>query len=157
MDFFSQTPAYEPLAAKMRPQTLTEYYGQEHLLGQGKPLRTALEQGSAHSMIFWGPPGVGKTTLAKLIAHHVDAHFITLSAVLSGVKDIRIAVEQAKQNAAQTGRKTILFIDEVHRFNKSQQDAFLPYIEDGTIIFVGATTENPAFELNQKEIDQPVV
>lgn len=148
MDFFSQTPAYEPLAAKMRPQTLTEYYGQEHLLGQGKPLRTALEQGSAHSMIFWGPPGVGKTTLAKLIAHHVDAHFITLSAVLSGVKDIRIAVEQAKQNAAQTGRKTILFIDEVHRFNKSQQDAFLPYIEDGTIIFVGATTENPSFELN---------
>ncbi|MEM5537458.1 replication-associated recombination protein A [Neptuniibacter pectenicola] len=132
----------------MRPQTLTEYYGQEHLLGQGKPLRTALEQGSAHSMIFWGPPGVGKTTLAKLIAHHVDAHFITLSAVLSGVKDIRIAVEQAKQNAAQTGRKTILFIDEVHRFNKSQQDAFLPYIEDGTIIFVGATTENPSFELN---------
>lgn len=148
MDLFSQTPAYEPLAAKMRPQTLTEYYGQEHLLGQGKPLRTALEQGSAHSMIFWGPPGVGKTTLAKLIAHHVDAHFITLSAVLSGVKDIRIAVEQAKQNAAQTGRKTILFIDEVHRFNKSQQDAFLPYIEDGTIIFVGATTENPSFELN---------
>jgi putative ATPase len=148
VDLFSQTPAYEPLAAKMRPQTLTEYYGQEHLLGQGKPLRTALEQGSAHSMIFWGPPGVGKTTLAKLIAHHVDAHFITLSAVLSGVKDIRIAVEQAKQNAAQTGRKTILFIDEVHRFNKSQQDAFLPYIEDGTIIFVGATTENPSFELN---------
>ncbi|MAY41944.1 MULTISPECIES: replication-associated recombination protein A [unclassified Neptuniibacter] len=132
----------------MRPQTLAEYYGQAHLLGQGKPLRTALEQGSAHSMIFWGPPGVGKTTLAKLIAHHVDAHFITLSAVLSGVKDIRIAVEQAKQHAAQTGRKTILFVDEVHRFNKSQQDAFLPYIEDGTIIFVGATTENPSFELN---------
>lgn len=148
MDLFSQAPAYEPLAAKMRPQTLAEYYGQAHLLGQGKPLRTALEQGSAHSMIFWGPPGVGKTTLAKLIAHHVDAHFITLSAVLSGVKDIRIAVEQAKQHAAQTGRKTILFVDEVHRFNKSQQDAFLPYIEDGTIIFVGATTENPSFELN---------
>lgn len=148
MDLFSQAPAYEPLAAKMRPQTLVEYYGQAHLLGQGKPLRTALEQGSAHSMIFWGPPGVGKTTLAKLIAHHVDAHFITLSAVLSGVKDIRIAVEQAKQHAAQTGRKTILFVDEVHRFNKSQQDAFLPYIEDGTIIFVGATTENPSFELN---------
>tara|TARA_Y100000782_G_scaffold94441_1_gene104773 strand:- start:22281 stop:23627 length:1347 start_codon:yes stop_codon:yes gene_type:complete len=148
VDLFSQAPAYEPLAAKMRPQTLAEYYGQAHLLGQGKPLRTALEQGSAHSMIFWGPPGVGKTTLAKLIAHHVDAHFITLSAVLSGVKDIRIAVEQAKQHAAQTGRKTILFVDEVHRFNKSQQDAFLPYIEDGTIIFVGATTENPSFELN---------
>ncbi|MDO6513350.1 replication-associated recombination protein A [Neptuniibacter sp. 2_MG-2023] len=148
MDLFSQTPAYEPLAAKIRPKTLAEYYGQKHLLGQGKPLRTALEQGSAHSMIFWGPPGVGKTTLAKLIAHHVDAHFITLSAVLSGVKDIRVAVEQAKQHSAQTGRKTILFVDEVHRFNKSQQDAFLPYIEDGTIIFVGATTENPSFELN---------
>ena len=148
MDLFSQAPAYEPLAAKMRPQTLDGYCGQSHLLAKGKPLRTALEQGSAHSMIFWGPPGVGKTTLAKLIAHHVDAHFITLSAVLSGVKDIRIAVEQAKQHGAQTGRKTILFIDEVHRFNKSQQDAFLPYIEDGTIIFVGATTENPSFELN---------
>jgi len=148
VDLFSQTPAYEPLAAKIRPKTLAEYYGQKHLLGQGKPLRTALEQGSAHSMIFWGPPGVGKTTLAKLIAHHVDAHFITLSAVLSGVKDIRVAVEQAKQHSAQTGRKTILFVDEVHRFNKSQQDAFLPYIEDGTIIFVGATTENPSFELN---------
>ncbi|MCP4595323.1 replication-associated recombination protein A [Neptuniibacter sp.] len=132
----------------MRPLSLAEYYGQTHLLGEGKPLRTALEQGSAHSMIFWGPPGVGKTTLAKLIAHHVDAHFITLSAVLSGVKDIRVAVEQAKQHSAQSGRKTILFVDEVHRFNKSQQDAFLPYIEDGTIIFVGATTENPSFELN---------
>ena len=148
MDLFQQTPAYEPLAAQMRPQSLAEYCGQSHLLGEGKPLRTALEQGHAHSMIFWGPPGVGKTTLAKLIAHHVDAHFITLSAVLSGVKDIRAAVEQAKQYSAQSGRKTILFIDEVHRFNKSQQDAFLPYIEDGTIIFVGATTENPSFELN---------
>ncbi len=148
MDLFTQTPAYEPLAAKLRPQTLTEYCGQQHILGEDKPLRTALEMGAAHSMIFWGPPGVGKTTLAKLIAHHVDAHFITLSAVLSGVKEIRMAVEQAKQHAAQSGRKTILFVDEVHRFNKSQQDAFLPYIEDGTIIFVGATTENPSFELN---------
>lgn len=148
MDLFSQEPAYEPLAAKMRPQSLDEYCGQGHLLGPDKPLRTALEHGSAHSMIFWGPPGVGKTTLAKLIAHHVDAYFLTLSAVLSGVKDIRIAVEQAKQQSAQTGRKTILFVDEVHRFNKSQQDAFLPYIEDGTLIFVGATTENPSFELN---------
>ncbi len=148
MDLFSQPPEYEPLAAKMRPHTLDEYCGQEHLLGNDKPLRTALKQGSAHSMIFWGPPGVGKTTLARLIAHYVDAHFLTLSAVLSGVKDIRVAVEQAKQHAAQTGRKTILFVDEVHRFNKSQQDAFLPYIEDGTIIFVGATTENPSFELN---------
>ncbi|WP_415912198.1 replication-associated recombination protein A [Neptuniibacter sp. QD37_11] len=132
----------------MRPRTLTEYIGQSHLLGPDKPLRTTLEQGVAHSMVFWGPPGVGKTTLAKLIAHHVDAHFITLSAVLSGVKDIRIAVEQAKQHSMQNGRKTILFVDEVHRFNKSQQDAFLPYVEDGTIIFVGATTENPSFELN---------
>ncbi len=148
MDLFSQTPTYEPLAARMRPKSLDEYCGQSHLLGAGKPLRTALEQGSAHSMIFWGPPGVGKTTLAKLIAHHVDAHFLTLSAVLSGVKDIRTAVEQAKQFSAQSGKKTILFVDEVHRFNKSQQDAFLPYIEDGTIIFVGATTENPSFELN---------
>ncbi|MGH1461106.1 MAG: replication-associated recombination protein A [Neptuniibacter sp.] len=132
----------------MRPQSLEEYCGQSHLLGTDKPLRTSLEQGAAHSMIFWGPPGVGKTTLAKLIAHHVDAHFLTLSAVLSGVKDIREAVEKAKHYSAQSGRKTILFVDEVHRFNKSQQDAFLPYIEDGTIIFVGATTENPSFELN---------
>lgn len=148
MDLFSQAPAYEPLAARMRPRTLTEYIGQSHLLGPDKPLRSTLEQGVAHSMVFWGPPGVGKTTLAKLIAHHVDAHFITLSAVLSGVKDIRVAVEQAKQHSMQSGRKTILFVDEVHRFNKSQQDAFLPYVEDGTIIFVGATTENPSFELN---------
>jgi len=146
--FGADKPAYQPLAARMRPTTLTEYVGQSHLLAPGKPLRTALEQGAAHSMLFWGPPGVGKTTLAQLIAHHVDAHFMTLSAVLSGVKDIRAAVEQAKQVQAQSGRKTILFVDEVHRFNKSQQDAFLPYIEDGTIIFVGATTENPSFELN---------
>ena len=148
VDLFSSAPAYEPLAAKMRPRSLDEYCGQEHLLGAAKPLRVALEQGAAHSMIFWGPPGVGKTTLARLMAHHIDAHFITLSAVLSGVKDIRAAVEQAKQYQAQSGRKTILFVDEVHRFNKSQQDAFLPYIEDGTVIFVGATTENPSFELN---------
>ncbi|WP_027859805.1 replication-associated recombination protein A [Marinobacterium jannaschii] len=148
-DLFSdQANAYEPLAARMRPQDLSEYCGQSHVLAPGKPLRTALEQGAAHSMIFWGPPGVGKTTLAKLIAHHVDAQFLTISAVLSGVKEIRAAVEQAKQIKAQSGRKTILFVDEVHRFNKSQQDAFLPYIEDGTLIFVGATTENPSFELN---------
>jgi putative ATPase len=139
---------YEPLAARMRPTRLDQYFGQSHLLAPGKPLRTALEQGAAHSMLFWGPPGVGKTTLARLIAHQVDAHFMTLSAVLAGVKDIRAAVEQAKQIQAQSGRKTILFVDEVHRFNKAQQDAFLPYIEDGTIIFVGATTENPSFELN---------
>lgn len=146
--FGAPQQVYEPLAARMRPVSLDDYAGQSHLLAKGKPLRTALEQGAAHSMLFWGPPGVGKTTLAKLIAHHVDAHFMTLSAVLSGVKDIRAAVEQAKQVQMQSGRKTILFVDEVHRFNKSQQDAFLPYIEDGTIIFVGATTENPSFELN---------
>ncbi|WP_432694969.1 replication-associated recombination protein A [Marinobacterium sp. YM272] len=148
-DLFSdQSSGYEPLAARMRPRTLDEYIGQEHLFGRSKPLRQALEQGLVHSMVLWGPPGVGKTTLAKLIAHLVDAHFVTISAVLSGVKDIRQAVEQATQLKAQSGRKTILFVDEVHRFNKSQQDAFLPYVEDGTVIFVGATTENPSFELN---------
>ena len=143
-----QSDAYQPLAAKMRPRTLDEYAGQEHLFGQGKPLRRALEQGAIHSMILWGPSGVGKTTLAKLLARQVDAHFVTVSAVLAGVKDIRAAVEEAQQVRAQSGRKTILFVDEVHRFNKSQQDAFLPYVEDGTVIFVGATTENPSFELN---------
>ncbi len=149
-DLFSdlENDAYQPLAARMRPVKLTDYCGQQHLLAEDKPLRKALEQGAVHSMILWGPPGVGKTTLAKLLAHHVDAHFIILSAVLSGVKDIRAAVDQAQQVKAQSGRKTILFVDEVHRFNKSQQDAFLPYIEDGTFIFVGATTENPSFELN---------
>ena len=139
---------YQPLAAKMRPNSLDDYVGQEQLIGQGKPLRTAIESGSLHSMILWGPPGVGKTTLAKLIAHYTDAHFMTVSAVLAGVKDIREAVAMAKQQQLQAGRKTILFVDEVHRFNKSQQDAFLPYVEDGTIIFIGATTENPSFELN---------
>ncbi len=149
MDLFAdQSPGYQPLAAKMRPQSLDKYCGQAHLLGAGKPLRLALEQGVIHSMILWGPPGVGKTTLARLIANQVDAQFLTLSAVLAGVKDIRIAVEQAKQVQAQSGRGTVLFVDEVHRFNKSQQDAFLPYIEDGTVIFIGATTENPSFELN---------
>ncbi|MCV6587659.1 MAG: replication-associated recombination protein A [Marinobacterium sp.] len=148
-DLFSEQQAgYQPLAARMRPQSLSEYCGQQHLLGEGKPLRKALEQGVPHSMIFWGPPGVGKTTLARLIAKQVDAEFITLSAVLAGVKDIREAVLRAQQVRAQNGRKTILFVDEVHRFNKSQQDAFLPYIEDGTVLFVGATTENPSFELN---------
>jgi putative ATPase len=136
-----------PLAARMRPQTLEFYLGQEHLLAEDKPLRRALDSGQLHSMIFWGPPGVGKTTLAQLIAQLCDAHFISLSAVLAGVKDIRIAVEEAKKQQF-FKRRTILFIDEVHRFNKAQQDAFLPYVEDGTVIFVGATTENPSFEIN---------
>lgn len=137
----------QPLAARMRPVDLAGFLGQEHLIGPNKPLREALDSGQLHSMIFWGPPGVGKTTLAKLIAQLCDAHFITVSAVLAGVKDIRVAIEEAKNQQA-LGRQTVLFVDEVHRFNKAQQDAFLPFVEDGTVIFVGATTENPSFELN---------
>ncbi len=137
----------QPLAARMRPVDLAGFLGQEHLIGPNKPLREALDSGQLHSMIFWGPPGVGKTTLAKLIAQLCDAHFITVSAVLAGVKDIRAAIEEAKSQQA-LGRQTVLFVDEVHRFNKAQQDAFLPFVEDGTVIFVGATTENPSFELN---------
>jgi putative ATPase len=146
--FTSQTEkAWQPLADRMRPTTLDAFFGQQHLLGKDKPLRQAIESDRLHSMIFWGPPGTGKTTLARLIAHRTGAAFITISAVLSGVKDIRAAVEQARQTLAE-GKPTILFVDEVHRFNKAQQDAFLPHIEDGTITFIGATTENPSFELN---------
>lgn len=138
---------FRPLAARMRPRNLSEYIGQLHLLAEGKPLRRAIEAGYAHSMIFWGSAGIGKTTLAEIIATHIQADVERLSAVTSGIKEIREAIERAKLNR-QSGRKTVLFVDEVHRFNKSQQDAFLPHIEDGTIIFIGATTENPSFELN---------
>ena len=137
-----------PLADRMRPAKLDEFYGQSHLLAEGKPLRRAIDQGKAHSMIFWGPPGTGKTTLARLVAAASDSHFIALSAVMAGVKDVRAAVTDAKQQRQMSGRGTLLFLDEVHRFNKSQQDAFLPFVEDGTLTFIGATTENPSFELN---------
>ncbi len=146
--FAADDSSLRPLADRMRPASLDAYIGQEHLLGEGKPLRRAIESGRLHSMIFWGPPGTGKTTLARLLAGSSGYVFHTLSAVLAGVKDIRAAVERAKQTRAQTGHGTVLFIDEVHRFNKSQQDAFLPHVEDGTLLFVGATTENPSFELN---------
>ncbi|MEJ2763181.1 replication-associated recombination protein A [Photobacterium sp. MCCC 1A19761] len=144
LDFSSD---FRPLAARMRPRTVEEYIGQRHILGEGKPLRRALEAGHLHSMILWGPPGTGKTTLAEVAAHYANAEVERVSAVTSGVKEIRAAIEKARENKM-AGRRTILFVDEVHRFNKSQQDAFLPHIEDGTVTFIGATTENPSFELN---------
>ncbi|MFL6717589.1 MAG: replication-associated recombination protein A [Burkholderiaceae bacterium] len=146
-DLFSTAPR-QPLAEALRPRTLDDVVGQRHLLGQGKPLRLAFESGKVHSMILWGPPGVGKTTLARLMADAFNSEFIALSAVFSGVKDIRAAMEQAQQNLDQHGRHTILFVDEIHRFNKSQQDALLPFVESGLVTFIGATTENPSFEVN---------
>lgn len=148
----SVASSFMPLAAKMRPHTLSDYVGQQHILGKDSPLTHAIEQGHCHSLIFWGPPGSGKTTLAEIIAQHANAEIERVSAVTSGIKEIRNAIDKAKLRAQGQGiekRRTVLFVDEVHRFNKSQQDAFLPHIEDGTIIFIGATTENPAFELNQ--------
>jgi len=141
------TEPQRPLADRMRPRSLDEFVGQSHVLGSGKPLRQAIEGGQLHSMILWGPPGTGKTTLARLIARRADAHFIALSAVMAGVKDIRAAVETARAARQSSGKPTLLFLDEVHRFNKTQQDTFLPFLEDGTLIFVGATTENPSFEV----------
>ena len=138
----------QPLAARMRPRTLDDFVGQSHLLGGDHPLRRLLESGRVHSMVLWGPPGSGKTTLARLMAGLCDAQFLTISAVLAGVKDIRSAVEQARAYRQRAGGDTLLFVDEAHRFNKAQQDAFLPFVEDGTLVFVGATTENPSFELN---------
>ncbi|MDP2851875.1 MAG: replication-associated recombination protein A [Gallionella sp.] len=155
-DLFIAAP-HAPLAELLRPKTLDEVIGQKHLIGPGKPLRLAFESKTPHSMILWGPPGVGKTTLARLMADAFDAEFIALSAVFSGVKDIRAAVEQAELTLAQSGRRTILFVDEVHRFNKAQQDAFLPYVERGLLTIIGATTENPSFEVNSALLSRAAV
>jgi putative ATPase len=156
-DLFEAPQPAAPLAERLRPASLGEVIGQEHLLGPGKPLRLAFETRRPHSMILWGPPGVGKTTLARLMARAFDAEFIALSAVFSGVKDIREAVQAAEAELARSGRHTILFVDEVHRFNKAQQDAFLPYVERGLITFIGATTENPSFEVNSALLSRATV
>src|SRR5437868_12978755 len=147
-DLFGKAEPVAPLADALRPKSLDEVVGQSHLIGPGKPLRLAFETGRPHSMILWGPPGVGKTTLARLMAKAFDAEFVALSAVFSGVKDIRESMQAAQNELERSRRHTILFVDEVHRFNKAQQDAFLPYVEKGLITFIGATTENPSFEVN---------
>lgn len=156
-DLFAKREPDAPLPERMRPRTLDEVVGQQHLVGAGKPLRLAFEAGKPHSMILWGPPGVGKTTLARLMAQAFDAEFIAISAVLAGVKEIREAVARAEVVLQQSGRRTILFVDEVHRFNKSQQDAFLPFVEQGLITFIGATTENPSFEVNSALLSRAAV
>ena len=156
-DLFAAVNPAAPLAERLRPKSIGEVIGQRHLLGPGKPLAVAFASGKPHSMILWGPPGVGKTTLARLMADAFNAEFIALSAVLSGVKDIRDAIAQAEATLAQSGRHTILFVDEVHRFNKGQQDAFLPFVEKGLVTFIGATTENPSFEVNSALLSRATV
>jgi putative ATPase len=148
MSFLPMTENFTPLAEALRPKSIGELVGQTHLFGEGKPLALAFQSGKPHSMILWGPPGVGKTTIARLAATVFDCEFIPLSAVLAGVKEIRQAVEMAENNLQQFNRHTILFVDEIHRFNKAQQDALLPFVESGLLSFIGATTENPSFEVN---------